>query len=117
RFSAAILASDEYFRQQGASAAAWLAGVYRDVLGRPPDAFGLDVWSRALGGGMSRPSVVATIAASPEAQSLIVSSAYRHFLGRQAGTREVQVWVAASVPSLTPQQLLAVILGSPEYRA
>src|SRR5439155_25437892 len=45
---AQLVASDEYFQQQGAHAAQWIASLYNELLGRPADQGGLGYWSQQL---------------------------------------------------------------------
>ncbi len=114
QFTAALLASDEYQRHQELAGSDWLAGVYRDVLGRTPETFGRDVWGQALRQGMARAAVALGIVATPEAQGLMVDAAYRRLLGRPARAEETQWLVTPLAQGLERPALLATVAASPE---
>ncbi|MDH3302513.1 MAG: DUF4214 domain-containing protein [Acidimicrobiia bacterium] len=54
-----LLSSDEYRRRNGGTDAGWIAALYRDILGRSPEAAGLNYWSRQAARGVPRPLIVA----------------------------------------------------------
>ncbi len=54
-----LLSSDEYHRRNGGTNAAWIAALYRDILGRSPESAGLTYWSREAARGVPRPLIVA----------------------------------------------------------
>jgi hypothetical protein len=78
---AALLASGEY--QAGhASDAAFVAGLYQDVLGRPASAGEAGAWATALARGLSRGAAIDLVMASPEALSRAVAADYADYLYR-----------------------------------
>src|SRR5262249_49964019 len=61
QMTAGFLTSAEYSARSGGTDTAWLTTVYRDVLGRAPDAAGLNGWAHALQAGTSRGDVALKI--------------------------------------------------------
>src|SRR5262249_24884566 len=91
--SAFLLASDECYFKHGRTNAAWLNGLYQDLLGRSPDVVGQAAWNQALTGGSSRFAVAAAIVTSQEADTRLVESVYRQLLERNANPTELNTWV------------------------
>src|SRR5262249_30990713 len=87
-----ILLSAEY-QNAHASDAAFVAGLYTDVLGRVPDAAGQATWQQALQGGGSRAVVALAFLTSGEVDAALVNRYYTTYLHRNAGAAEAQGWV------------------------
>src|SRR5262249_9780043 len=115
QFTARVLASPEYYGRHGGDPAAWVAGLYQDVLGRAPDAARLAFWTSRLQGGASPLPVAQGLLASPEADTLAVSADYQHLLGRPPEDQGLQVWIGALESGLSQGQLTAGITSTPEF--
>lgn len=83
-----LVASDEYHRNAGGSDQAWLRAVYRDLLGRLPDASGQQYWSGRLQAGVARANVVGSIYQSGEALGRRADTYFADMLGRRPSPGE-----------------------------
>jgi uncharacterized repeat protein (TIGR01451 family) len=113
---AGLLSSAEY-QAAHASDAAFLAGLYADVLGRAADPAGSDYWLKVLQGGGSRGQVIAGFLASREALMRVVDGDYATLLYRTADPVGEMVFLNELVNG-GPRQAEAVavaILGSGEF--
>lgn len=93
----------------------YVTAVYENVLGRPPDSFGLTYWSTQLDQGTARGAVAAQLTHSAEYYGTIITPAYTLFLGRSPDTTGLAFWVGQMQSGLTDEQLEAGFIGSPEY--
>ena len=80
--AASFYASEEYYRSTGGTPRAWVADLYRELLGREADAQGLDHWTRAMASGTPRTTVAALFYGSEETVRKRVTDLYQHLLGR-----------------------------------
>ena len=102
------------------------------LLGRAPDAGGLQGWVHALNGGTSLAAVAGDFLTSPEGQTIygtavgssaaanaaFVGTVYQEALGRAADPAGAQGWTGLlDAGSLTPAQLLVDFIQSPEAQA
>jgi hypothetical protein len=122
---------------------AFITAVYRDLLGRPVDAAGLNFWRSYLKSGGSRTAMASQILTSGEARNRLVNSTqghtvvmgsieyydrrglgtvdgfigalYKDILGRPAGGSEVTMW-SALVASQGRNAVATAILDSSEGR-
>jgi uncharacterized delta-60 repeat protein len=115
-----LLASAKYATPILASPAhaAFVTQVYRDLLRRGPDAFGLAVFTAALDSGGSTPFwVVAAIQGSAEYRNLVVQDAYAAVLRRAADLAGLAAWGGALAWGATAADVRAALFGSAEYLA
>lgn len=112
-----ILASEEYFARDGGNPTAWLASLYRSVLGRGPDASGLAFWTQGLARGYSRIDIAQAFVTSAEASGQFVTGIYESFLGRQPQRDESATWVAHLTKDWGPADVKVAIAASDEYAA
>jgi hypothetical protein len=110
-----LAGSPEDVARTGGSAA-WLSGLYQDLLGRAPDPDGLKSWSSGLAAGMSPVQVAAGFATSPERASLRVGQLYLQYLRRLASSDEVRGWADRLLAGADPRDVAAEFLSSAEYR-
>jgi hypothetical protein len=120
--------------QPGQDDASFLAGLYKGLLGRDPDAAGLAAWNAVLAAGGSRGDVTVGFANSDEAKqvwsgvtslgvfahdpnSAIVREDYIAGLGRDAETGGLAAWTNLLNSGVTPAQLDQSIAASPEFQA
>lgn len=92
-----------------------VTSLFRDVLGRRPDAAGLRWWSRLLEGGASRSDVVARFRAVPEVNERIARTLIDRYLGRPPTADELTLWSGFLGGPGTVEAVVVLLLGSPEY--
>jgi hypothetical protein len=115
---AGILSSAEY-QATHASDAAFVAGLYADVLGRAADPAGSGYWLKGLQGGVSRAQEAAAFLASREALLRVVDGDFAAFLYRPADAAGESFFLSPLL-SGGPGQAEAVgvaILASAEFFA
>jgi hypothetical protein len=76
-----FLSSAEY-RAAHAADAAFVAGLYHDVVGRAPDATGQAIWLAMLQAGITPKQAIAGFLSSQEALGRVVNGDYAAFVGR-----------------------------------
>lgn len=112
-----LLTSTEY-AQSHATNAAFVEGLYRDVLGRNSDAGGKAGWVRSLDAGRSRAEVAASFLSSDERYLKIIDGYYASYLGRAAdaaGRSFYLGWLRQGL--LTTATAAEAMLASDEYFA
>src|SRR5262249_32591032 len=115
QLTAQFLASSENYGQHGATAEAWLTGLYQDVFHRGPDALGFFLWNHDLQQGLSRDTVAWAFVTSQEANTRFVEASYQQLLGRDPEPAGETAWVSALGGGLTHGELTVKVVGSPEY--
>jgi hypothetical protein len=110
-----FLGSDEYIANHGGPGAAWVTGMYKDLLGRTPSDAEVQGWVNALNAGTPASAVAFGFAASRERESQRVRFNYQTYLGRSPRQDEVDLWVNAFVGGLTNEDMVGGFVGSPEY--
>jgi hypothetical protein len=93
---AGFASSPEYLLDHGNDTAAFVTGLYNDLLGRAPDIAGFSDWVARLQTGTSASSVALGFARSPERETMVIREDYANFLGRLARTDEIAAWLASS---------------------
>jgi hypothetical protein len=93
----------------------WLAGVYGVVLGRAPDQDGLNYFDGLLKRGVSREVLATTLLQSDEARGFVISDAYQALLRRAPDADGHDAWLSGLHAGLTTAQFLGLIAGSGEY--
>ncbi len=118
-FQALVLASDESFRQGGATSGGWLASLYTRVLDRDPDADGLQAHLATLLAQTAavRQEVALALLNSDEYRAGFIARSFVQYLGRPATDTDVAVFLAEFRAGLTREQFLTTLLGSDEYFA
>jgi hypothetical protein len=112
-----FLTAAEY-RQAHAGTDAYLTGLYADVLGRAPDAAGLDYWQAAAQSGQSPAQLADGFLGSLEADEQRVNGYYRNYLGRDADSAGAQAWLSLlQSGQLSPAQVGQAFLASDEFFA
>jgi hypothetical protein len=116
---AAIFGSAEFFnlndQQTRPRVPGWLAGIYRDVLGRDVDDAGLRTWMDAYSHGASRQAIAQAILNSAEAHVRVVDAVYADLLSRNADASGSSFWTANLNRGMTQAQLEAQIASSQEF--
>jgi hypothetical protein len=94
----------------------YVSQIYRDLLGREVDPFGLSLFAGALdSGAATRAQVAFDITISPEYQNLILSNLYTTLLHRPIDAVGQSGWSGFLAGGGTLEQVEAFILASPEY--
>jgi hypothetical protein len=110
---AAVLASDEYTRNAGATEAAWLDALYGDLLGRARTA-GETAFLAALDQGATPAQVASAVLHSAESWARRIEAVYATWLDRRPGPEEVAAWQPLLAHPNAGGTLLAAVIGSPE---
>jgi hypothetical protein len=97
-----------------ADADRFLGQVYRDLLGREPDAAGLSAWTDRLDRGADRPAVVGEVLDSAEFRQRQLTDLYRP-LRREPDPFGRAAFAAAFKRGAGWEGVQAAVLGSPEY--
>jgi thermitase len=120
----AILASDEFFNNNGGTAIGFVTGLYETLLDRAPDPDGLDQWVAIYNSGdATRYQIALTIASSLEAKLIEVAGWYQQELGRTDTINELESdsgvigWATLLANGAGDNTVLAQIMASPEYLA
>lgn len=95
----------------------YVTAVYQDLLGRTPDAAGLQAWTTMLSAGTPRVTVANAITYSDEYRGRLISESYQAYLGRGPDPTGHRNWIDAMRYGLTIQQMEAGFLASDEYYA
>ncbi len=112
-----LLTSAEYL-QTHAGTDGYLTGVYADVLGRAPDATGLNFWRGAAQNGVPLAQIADAFLGSLEAEQRIVDGYYQTYLGRDADAAGAQGWLSLlQSGKLSPAQVAQAFLASDEFFA
>lgn len=115
--ASAFYASPEYYQRiGGGNDRAWVSDLYRKLLLREPDRAGLDGWTTALRGGMSRTQLAHGFYQSPESVNTRIDTLYRSFLGRASDAGGRAGW-SPMVRAHGDLVLAAALAASPEYWA
>ncbi len=94
---------------------AFIQKLYQTDLGRSASNAEVANWEQTLQGWGGRAAVVAGIADSPEAQTLIVNGWYSSYLGRVPRGGEQSNWVNLLLGGTPREQVLSKILSSQEF--
>jgi subtilisin family serine protease len=122
---ATILASDEFYRDQGSTPAGFVDGVYHVALGRPADPNGMQVWVGQLVGGASRGDVAKRILTSAEARRTQIGRWFISDLARPLETLDalkndptVVAWANAVIGGFTTMDnVRSTIFASQEFQS
>ncbi|HVW37058.1 MAG TPA: DUF4214 domain-containing protein [Pirellulales bacterium] len=91
--------------------------VYRDLLGRQPDADGLTVWLARLDQGMPREQFVAQLEQSAEYRQDQVMAIFQKYLHRPADPAGLEMGGQLLAHGGADEQLAQIVVGSQEYFA
>ena len=92
-----------------------VAGLYKTILGRAPDAPGLSAGVKFLQSGGSVSGLAAIFLDSTERETDLVESYYRAFLGRTADPGGLSAAVKALQAGISERALASSLLGSAEF--
>jgi hypothetical protein len=90
---ASLYGSNEYFSVHGdGTVAGYVNAAYRDILGRDPDASGLEYWVGLVAAGTPRGTVADRFLNTSEARSVIVRDQFLRWVDRNPTSQEQQIW-------------------------
>ncbi len=115
QIEASFIGSPEYIQDHGASNAAWISGMYQDLLGRSASQTEINNWLQQMANGESATQVALGFATSPERESERISNTYEVVLGRAASTTEITYWVNQFENGATNEDVAAGFLASQEF--
>jgi hypothetical protein len=115
--ASALLASEEYWGRQGATAGGYVAALYRQVMGREPDAAGLNQWVALLGGGTSRFTAALAFTHSAEARNRVIDGVFNRLLDHLPDDVGRQAWLGLLDQGVRSEIMLAAVAGCDEYWA
>lgn len=92
----------------------YVTSVYRDLLGRAPDAEGLTHWVAALRAGTPRPAVALSITSSDEYRTSLIVDAYDTFLTRSPEPAGQAAWLELMRAGMTIDALETGFASSDE---
>ncbi len=111
---AAFYGSPEYFESSG-STRGYVRRLYRELLGREPDAQGLASWVEAIESGrLSLTGVTLGFYQSPESKERRVRGLYQEFLGRAPDPEGLVFW-SDQLDRIDDIRLAMELAGSEEY--
>lgn len=97
---------------------AYVAAVYDDLLGRTPDAGGLEFWAGRLEvGAIARTSFTGQMARSNEYATKVVTRAYQDVLGRAPDPSGRAYWASRVRSGMAPSVLVLQLIASNEFLA
>jgi hypothetical protein len=79
-----LYASNEYWQRAGADNSAWVHSLYQAILGRQPEAAGLEYWTTLADNGTPRALIVAAVYFGQESLGRRTNAYYQLALGRAA---------------------------------
>jgi hypothetical protein len=115
QLEASFIGSPEYIRNHGGTGAAWVRGMYTDLLGRAAGDAEVGAWVNLMNGGLDPSGVAYGFAASAEREGQRVRDDYSTYLGRAASQAEVDAWVRLFKGGLRNEDVIAGFVGSVEY--
>jgi len=115
QLEAGFVASNEFYAHVGGTNKAFVDALYSDLLGRPAEFDGQDIWLKQMNQGVSRYSIALSFATSPEREASRIQADYERFLVRPADPDEVSFWENAFIHGLSNEDVAADFTASPEY--
>ena len=96
---------------------AFIAGVYRDELGRAASPSEESAWRSSLGGGSSREAMAETLLAGSEYRARLISALHLRFLRRVPTPSDQSFWLSQLGAGASDEDVIAGLIGSSEYFA
>ncbi len=115
RVRAQVFGSPEYFTRAGGTNAAYVRAAYADVLGRLPDAAGLQYWVERLEAGVLRSVVAKQFLTVAETRRRIVDDQFLRFLDRKATPAEQSRWATGLHKPDAEQALIRFLAATSTY--
>lgn len=119
----AILSTNDYYSAQGSTPGAFVAGLYRSLLGRDPEPAGFNHFVGLLQGGTSRSQLIQIIQGSNEAKVTEVARWYQEELGWAEPLATLKVdpgvmhWAGMLDTGVSDDDVLNMILATNDFFA
>jgi hypothetical protein len=113
---AGIIGSAEYYQHAGGTDAAWVTALYQNILGRDPDAGGLEFWVQYIQ-AHSKQQVVLGFVTSDEYRLALIAQWYSTYLDREVDEEGAAYWLAQMRGGTSQDAVQAALLSSQEYLA
>lgn len=110
-----MVGSNEYFRLQGGTDAAFVDAAFRDLLGRDADPAGRNFWIARLEAGVSRTQVANSFQASSEGRRVRVRMIFSTYLNRLPDPQGLAFWMGRLAAGVSEERIITTISGSSEY--
>ena len=96
RMRANLYGSSEYVSTQGGGTLrGYVTAAYRDILGREPEADGLDYWVGLIEAGTPRGTVADRFLNTSEARTVLLRDVFLRWVDREPSRSETSDWLAA----------------------
>jgi hypothetical protein len=115
RVIAAIVGSDEYFRNRGSDNSNWLNSAFQDILLRAPDQGARDFFLQQLAAGRPRFDIALDLTHSDEYRELLVGQLFAKYLRRPGTPQEIQQFASQLRQGASDEDIVNTILASEEY--
>ncbi len=115
QIEAHFLSSSEYVNRFGGAGAAWVRGLYHELLNRDTDTSGLQFWLADLTNGAPPVAIALGFSNSAEALTNRITAAYQSLLGRSPDPAGQSYWLHALQAGSTTEDIYSGFVASPEY--
>jgi hypothetical protein len=115
RLEASFIGSTEYIADHGGAGAAWVTGMYENLLGRVPSQAEVDQWVADINNGLSTNTIAYSFAASSEREGERVTADYVKYENRAPSQAEISQWVSDFLRGLSNEEVIAGFVGGPEF--
>jgi hypothetical protein len=112
---ASFIGSTEYIANHGGAGAAWVTGMYENLLGRVPSQAEVNQWVADINGGLSTTAIAYSFAAGTEREDNRVTADYLKYEDRAPSQAEVNQWVSDFLLGLSNEDVVAGFVGGPEF--
>jgi hypothetical protein len=113
--AATLIASGEFFADNGSNNTGFVQALYKDILQRMPTAGEVNGWVTLLQNGTSRIAVAGAFLVSDEYHRLVVNGLYERYLRRAADSSGLNALAAALDSGMTDESAIAILATSAEY--
>lgn len=113
-FASFVYGSPELYARAGGTPEGYVTLLYRDVLGREPDAAGLAYWTARVGSGENRTGLARSWYLTPEATGLRAGLVFLRLLDRPPTPAERVDW-AGRLRRFDLRRIEAALVSTPEY--
>jgi hypothetical protein len=112
---AGLVSSPEYYIKHGSDDAAFIRGLYEDILGRSASPAEVESWLGVLALN-SRTAIARAFVTSDEFRTTLLDGFYQRYLGRHIDGSGLSTWLRQLQGGATQEQIEAALLTSGEYQ-
>ncbi len=110
-----VLGSDEYYQRAGGNDRAWVAAIYRELLGRDPAPEEVDNQLATLAHGAARGDIAYALTQTEEYRRRVLDQLFQQYLGRGPSHDELRWLLGVMAAGQSSNAVRAALLGSDEY--